>query len=118
MPRSAKPTPEKRCEICTAPMRRKRSKRGVLEDFGAFMRRRFCSLSCANSREKGGTSSTTFHRRAGKARKPVCERCSRSHPKLHVHHQDENPSNNSPGNLKTLCPSCHKLLHLEQSKTG
>lgn len=111
MPRSPKPTPEKHCETCGSTLQRGRFN-GRLEDFGAFTKRRFCSLSCANSREKGGTSSTTYHRRAGKHRRPVCESCGKPHRKLHVHHRDENPANNAEGNLKTLCPSCHKLSHV------
>src|SRR5215475_6492727 len=99
MPQSAKQTPEKHCEICGSILRRKRFGSGVLEDFTAFKKRRFCSLSCANSREKDGNSLTTYHRRAGKARKPACERCGKMHPRLHVHHNDGNPANNVPDNL-------------------
>lgn len=114
MPKLAKRTPEKHCETCGAILRRNRFN-GRLEDFGAFTRRRFCSLSCANSREKGGNSSTTYHRRAGKHRKTACEKCGRTHWRLHVHHKDETPANNLPGNLQTLCPSCHKLSHVRGS---
>lgn len=113
MPRSAKSVPAKRCENCGSDLLRRRFN-GRLEDFGAFTKRRFCSLSCANSRERGGTSSTTYHRRAGKHRRTACESCGRSHWKLHVHHRDETPANNSPTNLRTLCPSCHKLSHMQQ----
>jgi hypothetical protein len=31
--------------------------------------------------------------------------------KRHVHHRDENPMNNAPANLQTLCASCHRLVH-------
>jgi len=31
--------------------------------------------------------------------------------RLHVHHKDENPHNNAPTNLMTLCPSCHRKVH-------
>ena len=112
MPKSAKPTPEKHCETCGVILQRARFN-GRLEDLGAFRKRQFCSLSCANSREKGGDSSTTFHRRAGKHRKTACENCGVPHRRLHVHHRDENPANNEPANLQTLCPSCHKLSHLK-----
>ena len=40
-----------------------------------------------------------------------CELCGKTRGKLHVHHLDENPTNNSPENLQTLCVSCHRLLH-------
>lgn len=117
MPRSPKAMPEKPCEICGLPMQRKRFG-AALEDCSAFLRRRFCSLSCANSREKGGTSSTTFHRRASNQRKTACESCGKPHYRLHVHHLDLNPANNAPANLQTLCPSCHKLLHEKLRQRG
>jgi 5-methylcytosine-specific restriction endonuclease McrA len=30
---------------------------------------------------------------------------------LEVHHADGNPGNNAPGNLATLCKSCHIDVH-------
>ena len=30
---------------------------------------------------------------------------------LHVHHIDEDPTNNDPSNLVTLCEACHRLVH-------
>jgi len=42
---------------------------------------------------------------------PECELCGMAHHKLHVHHKDENPENNMPLNLQTLCVSCHRLSH-------
>lgn len=110
MPRSAKPTPEKHCETCGSILQRIRCN-GRLEDFTVFLKRRFCSLSCANSREKDGTSLTTYHRRAGKHRKMACERCGKPHRKLHVHHKDENPANNDGQSVSRLLGSCHKLSH-------
>ena len=117
MPQLQKVVPGKPCETCGSLMHRKRYA-GVLEDVTAFIKRRFCSLSCANSRDKGGDSSTTFHRRAGKVRKLACENCGKPRPRLHVNHVDLNPANNEPTNLKTLCPSCHKLLHEELKRRG
>ncbi len=32
---------------------------------------------------------------------------------LLVHHKDDDPDNFSPGNLVTVCPLCHGLLHLD-----
>lgn len=32
---------------------------------------------------------------------------------LEVHHRDEDRSNNIPENLMILCPTCHRLVHLE-----
>lgn len=117
MAQEAKQLPAKPCEICGARMQRKRFN-GRLEDAGIFTRRRFCSLSCANSREKGGTSATTYHRRAGRARRVVCEICAKTHHRLHVHHIDRDPANNATANLQTLCPSCHKLLHVQLTRRG
>ena len=113
MPRRAIQTATKPCAICGYVMQRKRFN-GRLEDLSAFNRRLFCSLSCANSREKGGDSDTTFSRRAGKARKKACEKCGDPHWRLHVHHVSSNRADNRPENLKTLCPSCHKLSHTRQ----
>ena len=31
--------------------------------------------------------------------------------KLHVHHRDEDPSNDNPKNLEVLCTACHKEKH-------
>lgn len=117
MPVSPKEMGEKPCEHCGSSMHR-RHYGARLEDAGAFKRRRFCSLSCANSQEKGGDSLTTYRRRAGRARKTACERCSKGHRRLHVHHLDENPANNDPVNLITLCPSCHRLCHARPRTVG
>lgn len=36
-----------------------------------------------------------------------CAKCGADHP--HLHHIDEDPSNNSPLNLIPLCPNCHLI---------
>src|SRR5688572_7479892 len=113
----AKPTPEKFCEMCGVPFLRRRFRGGTLEDFGQFMRRRFCSLSCANSRTKGGTSRKAFHAQARKHRKSFCE-CCRSTKRLHAHHVDENWKNNTPSNIQTLCVFCHQFWHATQRRLG
>lgn len=48
--------------------------------------------------------------KAAATAKAACETCGRS-GRLHVHHIDEDPTNNAPSNLKTLCPSCHRRSH-------
>ena len=54
---------------------------------------------------------TAAYRRSAAQVKPNCEGCGTDKRKLHVHHRDENPLNNDPLNLQTLCASCHKLAH-------
>ena len=112
-----KPTEAKVCAECGGIFNRKRFASGRLEDFQAFSRRRYCSLSCANSQSKGGDSRTRWHARAQKHLKPSCESCSSTH-KLHVHHCDENWRNNAPENLQTLCESCHRSWHITQRNAG
>lgn len=112
-----KPTPEKLCAVCGKPFQRKRFRNGRLEDFQAFNRRRYCSLSCANSRSKGGNSRTRCHAAARMHLKSCCESCG-STEKLHVHHCDENWQNNSVENLQTLCESCHRSWHATLRSAG
>jgi len=112
-----KPTPGKPCAECGSIFERKRFASGRLEDFLAFSRRRYCSLSCANSQSKGGDSRTRWHARAQQHCKSSCESCG-SIRALHVHHCDENWRNNSPDNLQTLCKSCHRSWHITQRNAG
>jgi hypothetical protein len=112
-----KSTPEKRCGICGRRFRRIRFESGRLEDYQAFMLRQFCSLSCANSRSKGGLSRKAFHARARKKRKKFCEACG-SKNRLHVHHLDEDWTNNADGNLQTLCIFCHQFWHATHRRLG
>jgi DNA (cytosine-5)-methyltransferase 1 len=94
-----------------------RNPSGRLEDLGLFTRRQFCSLSCANSRDKGGLSRKAFHARARKQRKPACESCG-SKNRLHVHHINEDWTNNQPENLQTLCIYCHQFWHAMHRRLG
>ncbi|MBE0435216.1 MAG: HNH endonuclease [Methylomicrobium sp.] len=55
-------------------------------------------------------SSRSSHRQSKKAVKKCCEVCGKT-TTLHVHHADENPLNNSPSNLMTLCAQCHREAH-------
>jgi len=113
----AKPTPEKRCTICGARFQRKRLSSGVLEDYQAFMRRQFCSLSCANSRTKGGLSRKAFHAQARKLRKSNCEACGTAR-RLHAHHKNEDWRDNRPENIQTLCVFCHQFWHAMHRRRG
>lgn len=113
MPVPPKPDPIKHCEICGELLVRKRYN-GRLEDRGVFLRRRRCSQSCANTRLEL-TSKDAHHWRARKHRKPACEECG-AIKRLHVHHKDRDHTNNDPGNLATLCDSCHLKLHWREDR--
>lgn len=41
-----------------------------------------------------------------------CSVCGRTEG-LHIHHKDENPSNNRINNLTVLCGVCHKKIHMK-----
>lgn len=112
MPRSPKPLPPRPCARCGKAMERRRFG-SRLEDVSVFLKRQFCSLRCANTRGNWGQSSTAKRREARKSVKPNCERCGKG-GRLHVHHRDENFRNNCLSNLETLCPSCHKQVHVSE----
>lgn len=113
MPRQ-KADPEKNCEICGAPLARKRFASGRLEDRNVFLRRTHCSQACANSR---ATVQANTHRWRAKRvkQKDVCEDCGTTE-NLHIHHKDRNPANNEPSNLAVLCSSCHMKLHWREDR--
>lgn len=97
----------KPCESCGCQMRRKRFG-GRLEDLGVFRRRKFCSLSCANTRQTVGYHGNSW--RARQHLKTNCEVCGSDYL-LAAHHKDENRDNNTPENIETLCVSCHTKHH-------
>lgn len=88
---------------------------GRLEDAGVYRRRRFCSLTCANSR--GVVKKGTYHLRARKLRGPNCEACGAS-TSLQAHHVDQDYKNNEPENVQTLCKFCHDFWHSTQKRRG
>jgi hypothetical protein len=53
------------------------------------------------------TRQQVYARARGRCERPRCS----YHGKLHIHHIDENPSNNSPTNLVAVCPNCHTRIH-------
>lgn len=113
MPRAPVDAGMKHCATCGKLMARRRYGK-VLEGLKEFRRRRFCSLSCANT--KALIKPKALHQCARKYREMVCEECNTT-KKLHVHHKDENPSNNDLSNLQTLCASCHLRWHWRNGKT-
>lgn len=50
-------------------------------------------------------------RKSTEMAKDHCERCKKKDCKLHVHHKDEDITNDAPTNLETLCVSCHRQSH-------
>ena len=104
----------KSCENCGQPMSRKRYGK-VLEDLTVFSKRRFCSLSCANTRKiltKHG-----YSWRARKHLKTSCEACGESR-QLQAHHIDQDMTNNPPENIQTLCKWCHNFHHASAKRLG
>jgi hypothetical protein len=115
MARKRKVEPVKSCERCGVEMTRRRFN-GRLEDMGAFKRRKYCSLSCANTKARPDHWET-YHWRARKHRKSSCEACG-STVYLHAHHADGEPQNNEPSNIQTLCVYCHNFLHATAERRG
>ena len=114
MPRPAKPVPDKSCEWCGIPLQRKRFN-GRLEGYGEYQRRKFCDLSCANSRTqitRGG-----YLWRARKLRGPKCEACGVTR-RLHAHHVNGDITETTPENIQTLCGNCHNFWHAALERRG
>jgi hypothetical protein len=114
------PCPEKNCEHCKKPMVRKRFGT-TLEDRATFMRRKHCDRTCMAGSMEGRIkvlSPRSSRKQSAKKAKPKCETCGRprKETRLYVHHVDEDPLNNDPSNLKTLCGSCHQLTHSRSPK--
>lgn len=114
MGRPRKSEPKKSCATCGKEMERK-SFNGRLEDLSVFKRRKYCSLSCANTRQEVGYHGNSW--RARQHLKDSCERCGKT-KKLHAHHADGNRSNNTSQNIQTLCGSCHNWWHHEANRRG
>lgn len=112
MGRPAKPTPEKFCKTCGTLLKRQRFN-GRLEDLSAFRKRVYCDQECMAEDYEGTIkvmNDKNSRRQSAKVRQECCELCGQmAH---HVHHRDENPQNNNPENLQSLCASCHKREHL------
>lgn len=111
MGRPAKPTPVKFCKSCGKQMERPRID-GKIEELATFVKRIYCNRACmAVGMEKDRCQSPSHSRaKANRHIKEACEACGAT-GKLHVHHKDEDPFNNDPSNLRTLCPRCHRRSH-------
>lgn len=113
----AKSTEIRHCETCSTILERNRTTAGRLEGFRNFVRRRFCSLSCANSRSKGGESRNAYLFHARKLLKPACEACGATDNRQ-AHHVNMDWKNNSPENIQTLCLFCHHFWHAMHLRNG
>lgn len=113
----AKAAEPRQCETCSFTLERRRNAAGRLEGFRDFMRRRFCSLSCANSRSKGGESRKASHYHARKLLKPTCECCGTTQ-RRQAHHVNMDWRDNSPVNVQTLCIFCHHFWHAMHIRLG
>ena len=112
-----KPKPERFCERCGTQLVPRIYSSGE-EEFGMFMKRRFCSLACSNTRGKTGASRTQRMVQAREAAlKEMCECCG-GDQKLAIHHVNEDWQDNSIGNLQTLCVYCHQQWHGLHRKLG
>jgi hypothetical protein len=107
-------TPDRVCEYCGKRFNRYRYQ-GRIEDRGAFMRRKFCSLPCANRRKQVGRQGWLW--RARRFRSKACGACG-IRIRLQVHHADGDITNLSPANLQTLCVWCHRFLHHTAARLG
>ena len=106
---------EKFCEFCGIALKRK-TFGNRLEDLGVFRRRRFCSLTCANSK-RGPLTKHGYSWRARKHLKSACEACG-AETSLVAHHVDQDKANNTPENVQTLCKHCHDFWHATQKRRG
>ena len=104
----------KPCEACGILMSRKRYG-AQLEDMGVWNRRRFCSLSCANTRKT--LTKHGYSWRARKHLKKECEACGERR-QLNAHHVDQDNRNNQPENIQTLCKWCHNFFHATAKRRG
>ena len=111
--RPQKSDPPKICEFCGDAFARKRFG-NRLEDRNAFLKRKYCSLSCANSK-KGELTKHGYSWRARKHIKTYCEACGYSRA-LHAHHIDQDITNNREENIQTLCKHCHDYWHTTQKR--
>lgn len=102
MPTPKKPDPIEHCAACGKRM----------EDRAILLRRKYCNRVCMAQGQLSDSPSTTYLRRF---RRELCESCG-SESQLGVHHPDQDRTNNSPENLRTLCSSCHTRWHWENGK--
>lgn len=109
--------PVKNCETCGKRLERKRFN-GVLEGFGGFKKRKYCSQICMGlGYVKDAPSYDALSKRAQKLRNDSCEVCGGTN-RLTAHHINGDRSNNSLANIQTLCNNCHSTHHHHARRVG
>lgn len=115
MPRSRSIVAERHCKQCNKSLVRKQYP-SAIEDIARFKKRKFCDRKCMGEGYEGKIkvlNERNSRKQSAKKNTGVCNRCSRviADTRLYVHHRDENPLNNEPDNLETLCGKCHQTHH-------
>ena len=109
---------EKTCRMCGEIFTRTRFASGRLEDYGVFLTRKHCSVTCANrALVKAAPKKQALLQRSWKHKKAACEACGATR-NLHAHHIDSNRYNVTPANIQTLCGRCHALHHHHARRAG
>lgn len=115
----SKITPSKLCACCGIQMTPKTYPSGV-QCVASFKLRKYCSRACFGKSTQGFRVQNEHAGRhqARKQNKGYCEQCgvTKSEQVLSVHHDDENPLNNDPSNLITLCQKCHRGIHAKRTR--
>lgn len=117
MGRPRLPDPIRHCLACGKELIRKYFK-SALEDRTSFLQRKYCDQACMAVGMTGVIKVMTAQnsrRQSTRMKAQHCEHCG-STSQLHVHHQDQNPLNNEPSNLMTLCAACHMHEHWREWK--
>lgn len=107
--------PDKLCERCGKQFFRGQRPTGQWESRPEFARRKYCSLTCANS--KPVVKRQMKIHRARRHLKSQCEAC-QSTQRLHAHHIDGNHDNWEASNIQTLCTHCHGFWHNMLKRRG
>ena len=109
------PDPENRCKYCGKLMERRRYS-GRLEGRSNFAKRVYCDRMCmAQGMVRGEGGRNMYALAARKQMAATCEMCGAAE-RLQVHHENGDYRDNTPGNVGTLCASCHMKWHWENGK--
>ena len=114
--RKPKPTETKYCLNCGKQLTRRKSPCGWVESHVMFSKRKYCNNHCQREHQCKAVKASASRMRAHSMAFNKCMRCGKI-GRMDVHHKDENPLNNNPSNLETLCRSCHLLVHRHKSET-